>query len=609
MSGASIPDAEVWHQLAAAGFYNQLPPPKMYGETATQAPRRDVIGWVAGLVGVPHVLRWLGLCAALRKRHPFGSDAAVQDASMVALTSRIIEHMVLPLRPGETRRVLTTNIRRHVRRSAVAGLTFMLAFDWHLALFDLEEGLHRSKIGSVPTLPQLKPSTTVPSSATSLPSINGHPFTQPPPASPPLQPPLLIGPGSGSSSFNMDIDMTDIPPPSPALVAAVASAGDSNDWQDILALQFFFNTAVERFRDVCQSVGTRHVRAELERVSADHAWARAHARACGLDSGQARILHLVILNGSSCEDWTALMRSHFTVYAENEPLVFAAALSTLDPVRAILVADTHVGLTVVRDAMLVSRGGTTITLNAGRSASNVRKLLYGDALIARRDAGVISQSGFMHLTHKLTMLNSGLGEGTPGSRWAAPWPHWPALDETDKELLAGRYARGNIVAGGLLAATMLANHIEGIGSISRSEYLDALEQLKKLTELGDAAAPSYVAMVLAQPGPGLDIPESVRYYRMAVERGNKNAPALLGKLLLKHNIGDGAVESVDLFKLSIARGGRFGSRYLAEVLETGAPSVARDPVESRHLYDEAARFGDPVAFAKLNMMKQTKQVS
>jgi TPR repeat protein len=202
----------------------------------------------------------------------------------------------------------------------------------------------------------------------------------------------------------------------------------------------------------------------------------------------------------------------------------------------------------------------------------------------------------MHLNHRLTMLNSGLGSGTPGSTWAEPWPHWPPLEPIDKELLEARYVCGNIVAGALLAATVIANHIIGVGSITPAEHASALQTLKKIADLGDAAAPSYIGLALAQPGAAQDIIESTRYYRMAVERGNKNAPAVLGNLMLQH--GGDAVQCVDLFKLSIARGGRYGHRFLADVLYQGAPGVPQDRHQALLLYEDAARLGDPVAKMK-----------
>jgi hypothetical protein len=276
---------------------------------------------------------------------------------------------------------------------------------------------------------------------------------------------------------------------------------------------------------------------------------------------------------------------------QNDPLVFAAALSTLDPERAILVADRHVGLNVGRDSLSFSPHGARFVLSPGRSASNIRKLLYADALLQRFKNGTLSQESFMHLAQKLVMLNS--GHDAPGSTWAAPWPNWPALDPAEKEALELGANRGNIVAGALLAALILANHMLGIGTWTTGEFLGAVEELKRITELGDAAAPSYLGRFLSEPGSMRNIPEAIRFSRIAVDRGQKNAPAFLAQLLLRN--GGDPVESVELFRKCIARGGRHAHRPLAEILSVGAPGVPRDLVEAHRLLEEAARLGDPEA--------------
>lgn len=138
--------APPWVAGAARSFGARgLPRPTLYGAP----PRRDVIGWVAALLAARLTPRWLALCAALRMRHPFGGDEATQDDAMAAVAAAVVEEAVRPLLPGESKRVLTTNVRRHVRRSAVAGLTFMHVFDFHLAVFDLAEALHNSRVGAL----------------------------------------------------------------------------------------------------------------------------------------------------------------------------------------------------------------------------------------------------------------------------------------------------------------------------------------------------------------------------------------------------------------------------------------------------------------------------
>lgn len=588
-----------WEEVAAATFACGLRRPQTYGEP----PRRDVIGWVASLFDHIEIHRWITLCAVLRMRHPIGSDPTLQDASLTAIITAIIEHVVMPLHEGETRRVLTTNIRRHVRRTAASGLTFMHALDFHLALFDLEEGLHNSATAS------FFPSSSAGFQQHLFKQLEGFSFrtgkfidqngepnghgnyfgeepngfseilSHQPDESTPLELDLTAKNLSNRSSQQANADI-DLP-----------------SWQDIFALKYLFNVAVEKFSDLCAALRTKHVQECIERFTTHLAWAARHASLCGLDLGQARVINLVVLKGSSAESQLTLQRSHFTVFQENDPLVYAAAISTLDPERAIFVADKYVGLNVGHDAIQLSSGGSKITLNPGRSASNIRKLLYADALSYRRSTGTLSDSSFMHLCQKLTLLNSGHGESTPGSRWAEPWPHWPAIEDGDKELLESRYVRGNIVAGALLAATILANHVTGVGSIATFECAEAITRLKKITELGDAAAPNYVGLALSMEGSLQNIPESIRYYRIAVERGNKNAPAVLGKLLL--NLGHDASECVDLCKLTIARGGRYGHRYLADILIAGAPGVPQDTEEAWRLYEEAANLGDPVAADKV----------
>jgi hypothetical protein len=278
-------------------------------------------------------------------------------------------------------------------------------------------------------------------------------------------------------------------------------------------------------------------------------------------------------------------------FPQNDPLVFAAALSTLDPERAILVADSHVGLHVGRDSLSFTPNGTRVVLSPGRSASNIRKLLYADALLQRVNSGALSQESFMHLAQKLVMLNS--GHDAPGSTWAAPWPNWPALEPAEKEALEMGANRGNIVAGALLAALILANHMLGIGTCSTAEFLGAVQELKRITALGDAAAPSYLGRFLSEPGVTQNIPEAIRFSRIAADRGHKHAPAFLAQLLLR-NGGDPA-ESVELCKQSIARGGRYAHRPLADLLRVGAPGVPQDLHEAHRLLEEAARLGDPEA--------------
>lgn len=679
MAPPARPPPPPWVGGAAAAFCAPgLPRPALYGSP----PRRDVIGWVAGLVRKDLTPRWLALCAALRIRHPFGGDAEAADVDMVAVVGAIVEQMVMPLQEGETKRVLTTNVRRHVRRSAVAGLTFMHVFDFFLALFDLEEALHNSTVGAfcargVGAVEAPRPdgaSLSYTSSLTASPTASVHAT----PAGVRAKSAAVGDVGDAYADVDgdavmgaLDAVLSDgasdcsgdaaaaafVAPRLPrgglaqqngngaadcrARVAAqygggvnggalegamegeeeegdeemvverdatgqdVGSEGKDDGgpgWTDVFALKFCFNIAVEKFRVVCDAVGTRHVRELIERATCDYEWARKHASVCGLDLGQARVIQLVTLKGSSREGESALMRSHFTVYQENDPLVFAAALSTLDPHRAILVADRYVGISVRPNAIVLSANGTKIGLGGARTANNIRKLMYADALCSRLETGVISQSSFMHLTHKLTMLNSGLGAGTPGSKWAELWPQWPALQASDKETLETRYRFGNIVAGALLAATVLANHIIGIGSITRSEYYESLATLKRISELGDAVAPSYLGLALSQPGNTQDMDGAKQYYRMAVERGNKNAPAALGTLLLQN--GGDAVECVDLFKLTIARGGRYGHRYLADVVYHGATGVPQDREYAKQLYGEAARLGDPIAIEALAGIKK-----
>lgn len=588
-----------WEQDAAARFAQDLRRPEMYGNP----PRRDVIGWVASLFDPADIRPWILLCASFRTRLSVFHDKEIQDKAQETVVAAIIERVVLPLQHGETRRVLTTNIRRHVRRTAAAGLTLMHAFDFHLALFDLEEGLHNSAMSS------LLPSAAINFRQHVLKQLKIHSLEAPEHAS------QNNGQGEDAGqnraqqngvsqrfsdkteeSIALELDLT-------ASNFANGTYGTADfetsllSWEDVFTLKYFFNIAVEKFRSLCEAVRTRHVQERIERYTTNISWALRHAAECGLNLGQARVINLVVLRGSSVESQVALQRSHFTVFQENDPLVFAAAISTLDPERAILIADKYVGLTVGRDEIQLTHRASKIALNPGRSLSNVRKLLYADVLLHRRDSGAISDSEFMHLCQMLVLLNSGHGEATPGSRWADPWPHWPPIADGDKELLASGYARGNIVAGALLASTILANHITNVGTTSFADCSAAIAQLKQITELGDAAAPNYVGLALSLPGPLEDIPEAVRYYRLAVERGNKNAPALLGNLL--HRTGGDATECVDLCKLTIARGGRYGHRFLAEILSVGVPGVPQDMEEARRLYQEAANLGDPVAADKV----------
>lgn len=119
-------------------------------------------------------------------------------------------------------------------------------------------------------------------------------------------------------------------------------------------------------------------------------------------------------------------------------------------------------------------------------------------------------------------------------------------------------------------------------------------QFARLAALGDPAAQGFYGHILLFRGQGFGArEEGLRLLRLAASAGDPKSAYQLGVVALTDDLksGSDAVEAVSWWRIAADAGHPLAAKRLAQLLESGAPGLAADPVAAAGYAERARQAG------------------